>query len=207
MVGTITIVDGLGRRTASKGLYDRIVVRATKTGMWLETVSNGKKSEMLIRAGKPYDELTSPPKNHDDHPQTSISKNRMALIGMKFTMNDHEYIVSAIDTLRCLMTDSSKNVLSIPLRDDPEDDEKVLIKQLRLCLFVKTFDWKSHAIPVRTEDGEEPFWLGKPLSKPKHATADDAKREIRRRGGTRLVGDADLLVRRGEGQAIHLQPH
>ncbi len=100
----------------------------------------------------------------------------MALIGMKFTMNDHEYIVSAVDTLRCVMTDSSKNILSIPLQDDPEDDEKVLIKQLRLCLFVKTFDWKSHAIPVRTEDGEEPFWLAKPLSKPKHATADDAKR-------------------------------
>jgi hypothetical protein len=38
------------------------VVRARKTGMWLETVSNGKKSEMLIRAGEPYTELTSEPK-------------------------------------------------------------------------------------------------------------------------------------------------
>ena len=30
--------------------------------MWLETVSNGKKSEMLIRAGEQYTELTSEPK-------------------------------------------------------------------------------------------------------------------------------------------------
>jgi hypothetical protein len=66
--------------------------------------------------------------------------------------------------------------LSIALRDNPDDDDKALKEQLRLNLFVKTFDWKSHAIPVRTEEGSEPFWLGKPLSKPKHATADDAKR-------------------------------
>jgi hypothetical protein len=93
---------------------------------------------------------------------------------MKFQINDNEYLVSEVDTLRCLLTDSNENVLS----GSPEDGKftKDLEEQLRLNLFVKTFDYKSHAVPVRTEEGSEPFWLGKPLSKPKHATADDAKR-------------------------------
>jgi hypothetical protein len=82
----------VGRWVRSKNGYEGTVVRATTTGMWLETVSNGKKSEMLIRAGEPHTELKSAPKEHDDRPQTSVSNTRLALVGMKFhQMNDQEY--------------------------------------------------------------------------------------------------------------------
>jgi hypothetical protein len=81
----------VGRWVRSKDGYEGTVVRATKTGMWLETVSNGKKSDLLIRTGEPYSELASEPKEHQDRPQTSVSSTRLALVGMKFRMNDDEY--------------------------------------------------------------------------------------------------------------------
>ena len=142
--------DMVGRWLRSKDGYEGTVRRATKTGMWLETVSNGKKSDMLIRAGEQYTELKSEPKEHQSAPHASVSPARMALVGAKFQMNDETYSVVRVDELRCELTDSQANVFSIPLRDDPDDD-KALIVQLRLNLFVKTFDWKSNAIPVRTE--------------------------------------------------------
>ncbi len=49
-------------------------------------------------------------------------------------------------------------------------DEKALTEHHRLNVSVNTFDWILHAVPVRTEEGEEQFWFGKPLSKPMHAT-------------------------------------
>jgi hypothetical protein len=71
----------VGRWVRSKDGYEGTVRRATEEGLWLETVSNGKNQEMLIRTGEPHTELTSPPKEHNDRPQTSVPKTRLASTG------------------------------------------------------------------------------------------------------------------------------
>ncbi len=86
----------VGRWVRTKDGYEGTVVRATKTGMWLETVSNGKKSDLLIRTGEPYSELASEPKEHQDRPQNERLLYTSCVgwnVGMKFRMNDDEYSV------------------------------------------------------------------------------------------------------------------
>jgi hypothetical protein len=56
------------------------------------------------------------------------------------------------------------------------DDDDDAPKQLRLNLFAKTFDWKRHAIPIRTHEEGEPYFLGKAIGKARQATAWDSSK-------------------------------
>ena len=55
-------------------------------------------------------------------------------------------------------------------------DDEDAPKLLPLILFVKTFDWKRYAIPIRTEEAGVPYWFGKAIGKPKRATPWDVSK-------------------------------
>ena len=149
------------------------VVRATKTGLWLETFTNGKRYEMLIRKGDKTKELTSPPKAARDEAAPVISEDRMALVGTSYDMNSHKYSVSEVDSKRILLADESGRDYSIAIGDADEEDASHV---LRLNLFAKTFEWKRYTLPIRTEEEGAPYWFGKALGKPRKATQWDSSK-------------------------------
>ena len=121
------------------------MVRATGRGLWLETITKGKRSEMLVREGDPYTVLTSPPKathdDADDAPPTS--KTRTEMVGTTVETNSHSYSVTKVDSKKIFLTAEDGRELSVTV-DDDEDAPK----QLRVGLFAKTLDWKRQAIPA-----------------------------------------------------------
>ena len=136
-------------------------MKVSKTGMWLETVSNGKKSEMLIRAGEPYTELTSEPKAIEKQ-APPISHIMASQKGKIFKIASKILSVVEVEQKRLKIQDGDQ---TFHVAIDDEDAPKLL----PLILFVKTFDWKRYAIPIRTEEAGVPYWFGKAIGKPKRA--------------------------------------
>ena len=73
-----------------------------------------------------------------------------------------------------MCADELGNEISIAIDDDETTDDAS--KQLAVNLFAKTLDWKRCAIPIRTEEDNAPFWLGKAIGKPRQATEWDASK-------------------------------
>ena len=140
----------VGKWLETEDGFQGTVVRATKTGLWLEVISNGKRSDMLVREGEPYTVLTTPPKaNNDDtdDDEPPVSTTRTAMVGQIYELNSKRFSVVKVDTKKIHLVDENGKEFNIIVDDD--DDAP---KQLRLNLFAKTFDWKRQAIPVRTEE-------------------------------------------------------
>jgi hypothetical protein len=164
----------VGKWLETEDGFQGTVVRATKTGFWLEVISNGKRSDMLVRDGEPYTVLTSPPKatnDDDDDDKPPVSTARTAMVGQTYELNSKRFSVVKVDTKKIHLVDENGKEFNIIVDDD--DDAP---KQLRLTLFAKTFDWKRHAIPIRTHEEGEPYFLGKALGKARHATAWDSSK-------------------------------
>ena len=76
--------------------------------------------------------------------------------------------------------DNNGEVISVEFNGDVEEFKS----DARIALFLKRFDWKTHAIAITTEEEKEDYWLAKPYGKAKKADADISKRS----GGEIPVG-------------------
>jgi hypothetical protein len=87
----------VGKWLETEDGFQGTVVRATKTGLWLEVVANGKRSDMLVREGEPYTVLTSPPKatndDDDDDDEPPVSTARTAMVGQIYELNSKRFSV------------------------------------------------------------------------------------------------------------------
>jgi hypothetical protein len=117
----------VGRWVETEDGFQGTVVRATKTGLWLEVVANGKRSEMLVREGDPYTVLTSPPKaTHDDADDApAVSKSRTEMVGTTVETNSKTFSVTKVDTKKVFLVDENGRELSVTIDDDEEDNDFV----------------------------------------------------------------------------------
>ena len=165
--------DMIGKWIETEDGIQGTVKRATKHGLWLDTTAKGKRSEMLVRKGDSYTELTQPPKQVVEE-KPLVSAARLALTGASFHQNSKIFKVVRVDSKRVVCADELGNEISIAIDDDETTDDAS--KQLAVNLFAKTLDWKRCAIPIRTEEDGAPFWLGKAIGKPRQATQWDASK-------------------------------
>ena len=123
------------------------------------------------------------------------------MVGQIYELNSKRFSVAKVDTKKIHVVDENGKEFNIIVDDD--DDAP---KQLRLNLFAKTFDWKRHAIPIRTHEEGEPYFLGKALGEGKTGYRVGLL-QVGRRNRRGVAGDSHTMVRVGIGEDGRIPPY
>ena len=159
----------VGKHIEVEGGFQGTVKRATKHGLWMETVQDGKRSEMRVKPSDKYVEIASKPKE-------KVTKTATIIEGMEGILNTKLVLDGETFDVLSSRPESSKYVV---LRSSNGGDEVSVLydKDLTefkinasIAMFLKRFNWHTDTVAVRTEDGE-PYWLGKPMGPAKKADA------------------------------------
>jgi hypothetical protein len=169
----------VGKHIEVEGGFQGTVKRATKHGLWMETVQDGKRSEMRVKPSDKYVEISSKPKEKVTKTATIID-GMEGILNTKIVLDGETFDVLSSQTSSRSETAHSKYVLVRSTTGDTSGGDEVSVLydkditefkiNASIAVFLKRFNWHTDAVAIRTEDGE-PYWLGKPMGPAKKADA------------------------------------